>query len=203
MSTTAYDSPFNRGKIGYRLAINRWRQEPVVKICGALKNPRLRIIDCTAGLGQDALLLAQSGCTVLAFERIPEVAQQFILALKQAGTVSHLSAALTRIQVFSEDAIPYLEQHLSAVDVVYCDPMFPHKSNRSAKSQGHMQELQRLALPPTPEEAQRLLSAALNTATQRVVVKRPKSAPYLADQKPHHSHLYRSCRFDVYLHGKK
>ena len=60
-----------------------------------------------------------------------------------------------------------------------------------------MQLLQRL-LGEEADPAE-LLEAARASATERVVVKRPRRAPPLAGTAPHHSLTGRSTRFDVYV----
>jgi 16S rRNA (guanine1516-N2)-methyltransferase len=77
--------------------------------------------------------------------------------------------------------------------------MFPHKK-KSALVKKEMQAFQRLLGPDQDSEA--LLSNALNYATSRVVVKRPVSAPELAnsqDRKPTMAIRSKKHRFDVYI----
>ena len=49
------------------------------------------------------------------------------------------------------------------------------------------------------EDADLLLPAALHAAAKRVVVKRPNSAPLLANQKPSMAITSKKHRFDVYI----
>jgi 16S rRNA (guanine1516-N2)-methyltransferase len=48
------------------------------------------------------------------------------------------------------------------------------------------------------EDADLLLAKAIELATHRVVVKRPKGSPFLAAQKPSQSLTGKSGRFDIY-----
>ena len=48
------------------------------------------------------------------------------------------------------------------------------------------------------DDGDELLAAALAKAIYRVVVKRPKKAPFLANKKPNHSLQGKAVRFDVY-----
>ena len=197
MSSKNFYTDFKKGKIGYRLSQGRWQQEPLVKICGITTQKKPSIIDCTAGLGHDALLLAQAGASVTAFEASPIIATALAEALNQARSVPHLAEAVKKLQLISENAIPYLTTHPLQADFVYCDPMFPHPE-KSAKSHGAMQWLQSIVTPPTLAEEDNMLEAARRAATQWVVIKRPRLAPDFALKKPHHSYMYRSCRFDLY-----
>jgi 16S rRNA (guanine1516-N2)-methyltransferase len=49
------------------------------------------------------------------------------------------------------------------------------------------------------QDADELLETALLCAGNRVVVKRPRLAPALADKAPSHSITGKTSRFDVYL----
>jgi 16S rRNA (guanine1516-N2)-methyltransferase len=81
-------------------------------------------------------------------------------------------------------------------DVVYLDPMFPHRK-KSAAVKKEMRLFQQLLGPD--QDADLLLAPALNLAKKRVVVKRPAGAPYLAEQKPDIELKGKANRFDVYL----
>ena len=81
-------------------------------------------------------------------------------------------------------------------DVVYLDPMFPHRK-KSAAVKKEMRLFQQLLGPD--EDADALLQPALALALKRVVVKRPAGAPYLADKKPQIEMQGKANRFDIYL----
>ena len=81
-------------------------------------------------------------------------------------------------------------------EVIYLDPMFPHKE-KSALVKKDMQILQDIAEQDTDADA--LLHLALTIATNRVVVKRPSTAAFLADIKPQPSIKTKKHRFDIYL----
>jgi 16S rRNA (guanine1516-N2)-methyltransferase len=81
-------------------------------------------------------------------------------------------------------------------DVVYLDPMFPHRK-KSAAVKKEMRLFQQLL--GSDDDADLLLEPALTLAKKRVVVKRPSGAPFLANKKPHIEMLGKANRFDVYL----
>lgn len=196
MLLNPYSINWTEGKNAYRLA--RWQQEPLVKICGATRTTKPSILDLTGGLGFDSLLLAQAGAEVTIFERNPLVQQALKTALESGRTDERLKPACDRLTLIEADAVLYLKQHPLSAEVVYLDPMFPDLK-KDAKSNGAMQWLQAQAEPPSLEEEKALLETAKAAALQKVVVKRSKKAPFLAQEKPHHQYHYRSCRFDVYL----
>ena len=80
--------------------------------------------------------------------------------------------------------------------VVYLDPMFPHR-RKKALVKKEMQLLQQL-LGEDLDSAD-LLSAALDTARERVVVKRPRTALPLVGRKPDTTMQSPHHRFDIYF----
>jgi 16S rRNA (guanine1516-N2)-methyltransferase len=81
-------------------------------------------------------------------------------------------------------------------EVVYLDPMFPHKK-KSALVKKEMRLFQQLL--GADEDADALLEPALSLAQKRVVVKRPNDAPFLANKEPSMAIRSKKHRFDVYL----
>ena len=77
------------------------------------------------------------------------------------------------------------------------DPMFPERPNRSAKAKKTMQLLQ--GVIGHDEDADDVFRLALSVATKRVIVKRPKTAPVLADTVPSFSIKTKNHRFDGYV----
>ena len=123
-----------------------------------------------------AYLLLADGLRRLALQE-PELARQFVL--------------------YHANSCDYMQQLAAAsVDAVYLDPMFPHRK-KSALVKKEMRLFQ-LMLGPD-EDADLLLPAALHAAAKRVVVKRPNSAPLLANQKPSMAIASKKHRFDVYI----
>lgn len=158
-------------------------------------SPPPRVLDATAGLGRDSLLMAALGCQVYMVERVPFIAALLEDALHRGRTagdpaVEELCGRMQLVQADSRLALPVVE-----VDVVYLDPMFAHKKRGLSKKE--MQFFQ--ALVGDDEDSDQLLAPALALARKRVVVKRHAKAPYLAGQKPDFSSEGRAVRFDVYL----
>ena len=67
-------------------------------------------IDATAGLGEDALLLAAAGFRVVLFERNPIIAALLRDALERAASVPELSPIVARMQLVEADSIPALQR---------------------------------------------------------------------------------------------
>lgn len=186
---------FQTGKHAYRL--NHLHHEPLLKACRVKQLDRpVRLIDATAGLGRDALLLAKSGMQLTLLE------QQPILACLLEDLLNRLQAAGMSLdmQLWQGDALLYL-QALSdedRPDVIYLDPMFDHDATKTALVKKEAQILQQIASPPTMAQQQALLDAARQKAAYKVVVKRPRLAATLAGQYPDHQWLGKHSRYDIY-----
>ena len=100
--------------------------------------------------------------------------------------------------IINDDAINYLNKlnKQQWPEVIYMDPMYPSRG-KSALVKKDMRLLHQLAGPDTDSE--QLLTTARRVAIKRVVVKRPKSAPFVRDQKPATSIESKNTRYDIYL----
>ena len=148
----------------------------------------LTVVDATAGLGRDALLLAQLGCTVDACERIPALAILIDDAAERAGLTA-------RLRVHGADAEAWLaDRGPACVDVVYLDPMYPAHGSAQVKKEIQVCRL----LAGAPESAAVLRHRAFAAARDRVVVKRhPHELPLGGP--PSFAVTGERVRFDVYL----
>jgi 16S rRNA (guanine1516-N2)-methyltransferase len=178
-----------QGPLARRLRTAR-SDEPLARAIGLPKRQGPRtVVDATAGLGRDAMVLAQLGCTVIALERIPALAMLVAAAVRQ-------SPLRERLRVCCAEAETWLRTHAAAAppDVVYLDPMFATAGSAQVKKE--MQACRALAGPP--DDAAALLRTARAVARQRVVVKRHPHLPPLADDVSFRVAGSR-VRFDVYL----
>ncbi|MFK7788802.1 MAG: class I SAM-dependent methyltransferase [Phycisphaeraceae bacterium] len=172
---------------------------PLLKAVGIKKGHGYRpaVIDCTAGLGEDAWLLAAHGCTVTAIERQPVIAALFCDALDRAA--KQQPDITQRITPHNANAVDWLPQASSLKpQAIILDPMFP--TGRKAKERKPMRVLRMLA--GDDDDAPALLAAALATGVHRVCVKRPRHAPVIENtQRPKPDVVYKgkAVRFDVYL----
>lgn len=151
-------------------------------------------LDATAGLGEDALLLAAAGFRVMLFERNPVIAALLQDALKRAAADPDLADAIERMTFVSGDSIATLAGGTPSPDVVYLDPMFPAR-RKSAAVKKKFQLLHRLEDPCS--DAEELLHAALAANPRKVVIKRPLKGPYLAGITPSYSLEGKAVRYDV------
>lgn len=150
-------------------------------------------VDATAGFGEDALLLAAAGFTVLLFERNPVIAALLQDALRRAADIPELADAVGRMRFMEGDSLEALPRLETRPDVVYLDPMFPART-KSAAVKKKFQLLHRLERPCEDQDA--LLDAALAARPRKVVVKRPPKGPWLAGRKPSYSLSGKAVRYD-------
>ena len=168
-------------------------KQPLARAVGA---KAATVLDATAGMGQDAFLLACMGYHVLSIERSPVIAALLADGLRRAEQDPQLSRAMGgRLRFLHGDAREILANAADQPDAVYVDPMFPPKRRSSALPKKQIQLL-RLVVGDDPD-VNELFQQALRAARQRVIVKRPTHAAPL-DQ-PTMSLEGKLVRYDVYV----
>lgn len=189
---------FAAGAFGHRRTMPL-RQEALVRAVGFRGVP-IEVIDATAGLGRDAMVLAAAGCSVVAIERHAVTHALLADGLERAARDPVLAPVIEeRLTLLHDDAAKYLAARVTPPDVVYLDPMFPGRTG-SAVAKKELRLLGLLAADD--EDADALFAAALASGAARIVVKRPRLAPPLEapGAPPVTSRLLgRSSRFDVYV----
>lgn len=150
--------------------------------------------DATAGLGEDALLLAAAGFTVTLCERDATIAALLRDALERGASDSVVADALTRMKLVEGDSLEELAKLDRSPDVVYLDPMFPERT-KSAAVKKKFQVLHYLEAPCDQQEE--LLQAALAAHPRKVVIKRPLKGELLAGVKPAYRIVGKAIRYDV------
>ena len=182
------------------------KSEMIARACHLSEKPQL--IDATAGLGHDSLLMAHLGAEVTLIERHPILFTLLEDSKSQAESDPFLGQVVARIHLVFSDSACYLKQQLEKnqmVDVIYLDPMFPQRdqNQQAIKKQAQVKKQMQLLHLLLPEDGEmdlgdHLLTLSRQIAT-RVVVKRPKYAVFLAEQSPDHQWQGDACRFDAYF----
>ena len=193
---------FASDALTYRRQHGGGKKEAIARAVGLKGKDSVHVIDATAGLGRDAFVLASLGCKVDLIERSPAVAALLADALERAQNHPELQSWLPQaMQLYHGVSYELLKQWPGEQpDVVYLDPMFPHKK-KSALVKKEMRLFQQLLGPDA--DADSLLQPALALAKSRVVVKRPDSAPFLDQKAPSMSINSKKHRFDVYIQPKQ
>lgn len=174
----------------------------IAKAVGLKGGERPSVLDCTAGLGGDAFVLASLGCSVQMCERVPVVRALLADALAQAALLedTELRPILDRMELIEQDSLDYLTHCCPPPDVIYLDPMFPERSKRALVKK-EMRVFHELV--GSDLDADALLPAALNVAKRRVVVKRPRIAPRLDGPNPSYVLEGKSNRYDIYVNVER
>lgn len=172
---------------------NLSRRQPLPRAIG---RNTTRVLDATAGLGDDAALLACMGYDVTALERANVVFELLADGIRRARDhpdLAHLIDAKLRAR--NTDAGAFLQTTDQRFDACYIDPMFPPRRRQSALPRKAMQVLRELV--GDDDDAAQLLDVARRRIA-RVAVKRPHHAPPLAPDTAH-SITSKLVRYDVYL----
>jgi 16S rRNA (guanine1516-N2)-methyltransferase len=199
---------FHSGSHDHRRRFGGGKNQMIAKAVGVTRGGALTVLDATAGLGGDAFVLASLGCSVILNER-SIIAHALLasglekgLAFAESAEDCELMAIFNRMTLLDIDSRTLLSQKLSTnnvsnnvIDVIYLDPMFPHRKKSAAVNKS-MRAFQ--SLIGNDEDAGDLLDLALQQDICRVVVKRPKIAPPLANRKPSYALTGKSSRFDIY-----
>ena len=150
-------------------------------------------IDATAGMGEDALLLAAAGFRVTLCERNPVIAALLRDTMERAASHPALSEILGRMELHEGDSVELLRNLDRPPEVVLLDPMFPER-RKSGLIGKKLQLLQKLEAPCSDETE--LLEAAIAAGPKKVVIKRPLKGPCLAGRKPAYSIRGKAVRYD-------
>lgn len=107
--------------------LRKGEPDPLLELAGI--RPGDRIIDCTAGLGSDAIVFSyasgeEGAVTALESAKVPSFLLQQGLSVYDSD-VPGLNEAMRRIRVLRTDHLTFLKQQPDhSAEVVYFDPMF-------------------------------------------------------------------------------
>ena len=191
---------FVEGALAHRRQYGGGAGQMVARAVGIRGALRPRLLDATAGLGRDAFVLAALGCEVIMIERQPVIAALLADGLERARQAGGEAAEIAaRMRLLPGDAIELMGAWSGSVpEVIHLDPMFPQRQ-KSALVKKEMRLFRPLAGDDL--DAPQLLAAALQLASHRVAVKRPRKAPAIEGQPPSAQLAGQSSRYDIY--GKK
>ncbi|RYY77330.1 MAG: SAM-dependent methyltransferase [Gammaproteobacteria bacterium] len=193
---------FMEGAVDHRRKFGGGKGQMIAKAVGLKSGVEPRVLDATAGLGKDAFVLATLGCKVKMLERSPVAYSLLRDGLTRAREASafndpELTCILERMELLDVDSHGYLSQIVEEdrPDVIYLDPMFPDRQ-KTADVKKEMAAFHQVI--GKDEDADSLLQKALAAAIYRVVVKRPRKAPFLANKTPSYQLEGKSSRYDIY-----
>ena len=201
-SNTSIHVDFLSGALAHRRKYGGGKGQAIAKAIGVkqYKLP-LTILDATAGLAKDAFVLACLGCSVTMLEQNPVIAKLVLNALQNADDKKEFQDIKKQgFELIHANANTYLKSLTIRPDIIYIDPMYPERK-KSAAVKKNMQILQKLIGHNESKalEETALLNLALEKALKRVVVKRPKGAPNLTNERPTMCIESKITRYDVYV----
>lgn len=178
----------------HRVTNGRLQHEMLVRAAKSDK-PGRKAIDATAGMGEDAFLLAAQGYEVTLFEQNPVIAVLLKDALRRAKKHPVLKDIASRMNLVQDNSVEGMSKLLDPVDVIYLDPMFPARQKSSLINK-KLQLIQKLE-PPCSEETD-LFDAAISASPSKIIVKRPLKSECLAGRKPSYTLNGKAIRYDCY-----
>ncbi len=188
---------FLQGKIHSRRTKTSVHKELLAKAIGITKQKNKVVFDLTAGWGNDAFIMACLGAKVTMIERSPIIGALLKDAWQRAQQDTFVQQLTWRF--LEMDSFDFLQQlaHKDYPQVIYLDPMFPERK-KSALVKKEMQLLQQII--GTESDSGALLELALTKAKERVVVKRPRLAGPLIENKQRDLIISgKAMRFDIYF----
>jgi len=194
---------FTEGAVDHRRKFGGGKGQMIAKAVGVKAGVYPKVLDATAGLGKDSFVLATLGCSMQMLERSPIVFVLLENGLQRARTFAmtegdaELLHVIRRMQLIAQDSGNYLQQLTpdNFPDVIYLDPMFPDRQ-KAADVKKEMRAFH--SVVGKDEDADALLPLALSRVNYRVVVKRPRKAPFLNGQTPSFQLEGKSSRYDIY-----
>lgn len=196
---TLVNVDFVGGATAHRHKFGGGKNQAIAKAAGLNKGATPTVLDATAGMGKDAFVLASLGCKVTLVERQPPVFMMLFDGFRRAeldGSIPWFNDRMTLINNASHRALEDAITKQVHYDVVYLDPMFPHRE-KSAAVKKDMALFQNLV--GDDADADQLLPLAYQLAQKRVVVKRPDYASFLNEQTPNSQIKTKKNRFDLYI----
>ena len=187
---------FLEGAVAHRRQQGGGNGQLIAKAVGIQSGVRPVILDATAGLGRDAFLLAQLGCSVTLIERHPLIGALLADGRGRALLDLEVGPIIQRMHLRLGNAIELIKDWPDEPpQVIYLDPMFPHRE-KSSLVKKEMRVFRPLV--GDDDDAPQLLQSALELATHRVVIKRPRKAPSVGGKPPGYVLEGKSCRYDIY-----
>lgn len=194
---------FVGGKAAHRRQYGGGKSQLIAKAVGLKTGVKPRVLDATAGLGGDAFVLAGLGCEMLMMERHPVVAALLQDGLERALSDPDAAEVTSRMTLVPGNSTESMADAIGdtgfSPQVIYLDPMFPARE-KSASVKKEMKLFHQLVGFDTDEAD--LLATALELATHRVVVKRPRKAPAIEGVAPTYVLEGKSSRYDIYAKRK-
>jgi len=190
-SKNKFQIDFNSGSTGWR--VKRADHEKLIKKALGKSEHPLNILDCTAGMLQDALLFLSLGHQVTALEQ-----SKILFHLLQDGmSRSQDQNIFKKLELIHTNACSYAAQAKN-FDVIYFDPMYP-SSKKNALGSGQLEYISKILETESLENnAVKDFEVLQLIPARKMVVKRPiKAEPF--SLQTNYQVFGKTTRFDIYL----
>ncbi len=171
----------------YNRKVSSTMKDPLLRALGYKKNHNLRVLDACGGFGRDAVFMTRQNIEVTSFERNPILYLLFLDAL--------LRFPISNLTWKYGDSSSAIQNNHDKSAILYLDPMFTGEK-KSALPQKEIQYFKELLKEDVDSEE--LLTLALKSKFDRIVVKRSDKGEFLCNVKPVNSWTGTSVRFDLY-----
>lgn len=156
----------------------------------------IRIVDATAGMGEDAVILAAAGYNVTMYEKDPVIAAILNDNIERSAKNPLLAPIIERMTLIKSDSVEAMKYMSGEADIILLDPMFPARS-KSALIKKKFQLIHLIEAPCDNEDE--LLNAAFVAKPKKILVKRPVKGAFLANKKPDYSISGKAVRYDCFV----
>jgi len=181
-----------KGALGWRLA--RAQHETHLKKAIGKTDQPLRILDATAGLLGDSMIMLALGHSVTAYE------QSKILYTMLDNELNHLAETDSNLLNFQLINSNVCETKFSeeSFDVIYFDPMYPEDRASSARRSDLKKINSILEIEGLASEPESTFTYLRNIPSTKLIVKRPLKADAF-EGSINYQITGKSVRFDIYL----
>ncbi len=184
---------FEKGSFGWRLA--RTEHEALLKKVIGKNNKSLKVLDATAGLLKDSIIMASLGHQVTACEVSKTLYAMTDYALKLLSKKDH--TWLHNLHCLNQDVIDH-KVSFDQYDLVYFDPMYPDSKKTTARSKELSMIREIIRMEDCDKSPTQIFDYLRLSNPTKLVVKRPIRVEAFPGN-INHQITGKSIRYDVYI----
>ena len=181
-----------KGALGWRLA-RAQHETHLKKAIGKTDRP-LRILDATAGLLGDSMIMLALGHSVTAYEQSKIL---YMLLNNELNQLSETDSHLINFQLINSNVCE-TKFNEESFDVIYFDPMYPEDKSSSARRSDLKKINSILEIEGLASDPESTFTYLRNIPSTKLIVKRPLKADAFKGS-INYQVLGKSVRFDIYL----
>ena len=181
-----------KGALGWRLA-RAQHETHLKKAIGKTDRP-LRILDATAGLLGDSMIMLALGHSVTAYEQSKIL---YMLLNNELNQLSETDSHLINFQLINSNVCE-TKFNEESFDVIYFDPMYPEDKASSARRSDLKKINSILEIEGLASDPESTFTYLRNIPSTKLIVKRPLKADAFKGS-INYQITGKSVRFDIYL----